>query len=32
LAIDDFKNAKRRSNKRSLENSEALEIVKRLLI
>ena len=32
LTIDDFKNAKRRSNKRSLENSEALEIVKRLLI
>jgi hypothetical protein len=32
LSVDDFKKAKQRSNKGRLENSEALEIVKRLLI
>jgi biotin operon repressor len=31
LSVDDFKNAKRRSNKQSLEHSEALELVKSLL-
>ena len=31
LSIDDFKNAKRRSNKGRLEDSEALELVKSLL-
>jgi len=32
LSVDDFKKAKQRSDKGRLENSEALEIVKRLLI
>jgi len=32
LSVDDFKNAKRRSNKQTLEDSEALEIVKSLLM
>jgi hypothetical protein len=32
LTVDDFKKAKQRCNKGRLENSEALEIVKRLLI
>ena len=31
LAVDDFKNAKRRSNKGRLEDSEALQLVKELL-